>query len=165
MEAPELTGFARALLAVEREPERVLEVECGTGDATLFLAREYPHARVRGADSDEGAVREAASRVGLDPEGRVAFKPGGAAALPFPDDHFDLVTQRRGRLAPAELARVTRPGGLLLVRSDARANGPFGFPRPAPRALRRLGFEPLPGEPGDFLLMRLSGARRAPRRD
>ena len=31
------------------------------------------------------------ARVGLDPEGRVAFKVGAPRGLPFPDDHFDLV--------------------------------------------------------------------------
>ena len=48
---------------------------------------------MRGVDPSEALIREATARVGLDPEGRVAFKVGSAAALPYPDDFFDLVAQ------------------------------------------------------------------------
>ncbi|HEY5977124.1 MAG TPA: class I SAM-dependent methyltransferase [Solirubrobacterales bacterium] len=168
MEAPDLTGFARALLDVEGEPERVLEIGCGAGDATLFLAREYPRARVRGLDASEDAVRAATDRVGLDPEGRVAFKVGEPASLPFPADHFDLVVQRNGRLDPAELARVSRPGGLLIVSGTPRARGPLGTSRDARKPLQGQGFVAAgPGAEsgdGEFLLMRLATAEAdAPR--
>ena len=33
------------------------------------------------------------AKVGLDPEGRVAFRVGDAADLPYPDESFDLVAQ------------------------------------------------------------------------
>lgn len=99
-------------------PERALVVECGDGDAVLFLAREFPAARVRGADSSAALVRAASTRVGLDPEGRVAFKVGKPAGLPYPDGFFDLVAQVGGRPSAGEVARVLRPGGhLVLVNS------------------------------------------------
>lgn len=161
MEALDLTGFASALLSVEGEPERVLEIGCGEGDATLFLAREYPRSRVRGIDASEGAVRAAAARVGLDPEGRIAFKPGRPGELPFPDQHFDLVVQRDGRLAPTELARVSRPDGWLIVPTAIRASGRFGIPRPAASALEARGFRPVErlgaAAGGEFRVMRMSG--------
>jgi len=81
----------------------------------LFLAREYPSARVRGVDSSEEAIRAAVSAVGLDPEGRVAFKQGRSRALPYPDDFFDLVAQAGGSLHPGEIARVLRPDGCLVL--------------------------------------------------
>jgi SAM-dependent methyltransferase len=114
MPSRSMTSLARAVLRVPSAPERVLEVECGEGEGALFLAREYPRARVRGCDRSPEAVRRAAARVGLDPEGRVAFKQA-SAALPYPDDHFDLVVQRRGRVRPRELARVLRSGGHLIL--------------------------------------------------
>jgi ubiquinone/menaquinone biosynthesis C-methylase UbiE len=157
LDAPDLTGFARALLAIEGEPERALEIGCGEGDATLFIAREYPRARVRGIDASEDAVRAAAARIGLDPEGRIAFKPGRPSDLPFPDHHFDLVVQRSGRLAAGELARVSRPGGWLIVPTTIRASGPLGVPRPAARALGARGFKPADAVGGDFRVMRMSG--------
>jgi len=115
MPTPSLTALAAAVLHVRDLPERILEVGCGEGDGVLFLAREFPAARVRGVDPSEQAVAAAVARVGLDPEGRVAFKPGGARRLPYPNGFFDLVALSRGGLRPRELARALRPGGHLIV--------------------------------------------------
>jgi ubiquinone/menaquinone biosynthesis C-methylase UbiE len=109
-----LTAVAAAVLHLPRAPERVLDVGCGEGDVTLFLAREYPAARVRGVDPSPAAVRAAVARVGLDPEGRVAFKQGRPRALPYPDDRFDLVVCGGGSLHAGEAARVSRPGAHLI---------------------------------------------------
>ncbi|HET9163215.1 MAG TPA: class I SAM-dependent methyltransferase [Solirubrobacterales bacterium] len=115
MPSPSLTALAAAVLHVRDLPERILEVGCGAGEGVLFLAREFPAARVRGIDPSEEAIRGAVSRVGLDPEGRVAFKQGKGRTLPYPDAFFDLVAQTGGRLHPRELARVLRPGGHLVL--------------------------------------------------
>jgi ubiquinone/menaquinone biosynthesis C-methylase UbiE len=115
---PPLTPLAAAVLEVG-SPERVLDIECGEGESALFLSREFPSARVRGVDRSERAIRAATARVGLDPEGRVAFKVGRPGSLPFPADHFDLLTIVDAAPAPAESARVLRAGGhLILVRTD-----------------------------------------------
>jgi SAM-dependent methyltransferase len=133
---PPLTPLAAAVLRVGA-PERILEVECGDGEATLFLSREFPRARVRGVDGSERAIRRATARVGLDPEGRVAFKVGKPRALPFPDDNFDLVVLVDAKPAVAETARVLRPGGRLVLAQTAH---PTPLPGSAGRLLRwRLG--------------------------
>jgi ubiquinone/menaquinone biosynthesis C-methylase UbiE len=138
-----MTPLAAAALHVG-SPERILQIECGDGDGALFLAREFPAARVRGADRSADAVRAATARVGLDPEGRVAFKQGTPRALPFPDDHFDLVAALDAKLSPREVARVLRPGGFLIVASSERRGGPLG---PVVRTLRwrlaRRGIDPV----------------------
>jgi SAM-dependent methyltransferase len=115
MPTPSLTALAAAVLHVRDLPERILEVGCGKGEGVLFLAREFPSARVRGVDPSAEAIREAVRRVGLDPEGRVAFKQGKGRELPYPDAFFDLVAEAGGRLRPGELARVLRPGGHLIL--------------------------------------------------
>ena len=56
-------------------------------------------------------IRRAQARIGLDPEGRVAFRVGDAADLPWDDESFDLVTQLNMPPFFAEVARVLRPGG------------------------------------------------------
>lgn len=115
MTSTSLTALAAAVLHRRTGPERILEIGCGEGDGVLFLAREFPSARVRGVDPSEETIRHAVSRIGLDPEGRVAFKPGTPRNLPYPDGFFDLVAQRGGRLHPGEIARVLRAGGQLIL--------------------------------------------------
>lgn len=141
MEAPPLTPLATATLHVG-SPERALAIGCGRGDAAFFLAREFPRARVRGVDRSEQLVREATARVGLDPEGRVAFKAGRPASLPYPDGFFDLVAQIDSRPAAIEIARVLRPRGYLILAVERRPRRPLGFdPQRLGRKLERRGFE------------------------
>ena len=124
-----LAPLAAAVLHVDRAPERILDVGCGTGEGTLFLAREFPQARVRGVDLAEEMIRAAVAKVGLDPEGRIAFKLGDASHLPFPDESFDLVAQLNMPPFFAEIARVLRPGGHAIVASSWGAQTPF-YTRP-----------------------------------
>jgi 23S rRNA (guanine745-N1)-methyltransferase len=154
MPAPPLTPLAAAVLQVG-QPERVLAIDCGDGEGALFLAREFPRASIRGIDRSPEAVRAATSRVGLDPEGRIAFKLGGSRVIPFPDDHFDLLTALDSHPGPTELARVLRPGGHLILASTSN-------PNPASRLLRwrleRSAFELQHSEQsgnGSFLIARL----------
>lgn len=164
MSAPALTPLAAAVLEVG-DPERILEVECGDGEATLFLSREFPRARVRGVDRSQRAIRDATARVGLDPEGRVAYKQGTPGALPFPDDHFDLVVLVDAAPAAAETVRVLRPGGYLVLARTGRTGAPSGFRAWIDR--RRLARQPLEplrsAETGDgsFSVARLPGGGSA----
>jgi ubiquinone/menaquinone biosynthesis C-methylase UbiE len=159
---PPLTPLAAAVLHVG-EPERILQVECGEGEGALFLAREFPSARVRGIDGDVRAIRRASSRIGLDPEGRVAFKQGGPRSLPFPADHFDLLVSLDARPDAGEAARVLRPGGFIALavsRGTIPIRGIGG--RLYRWRLTRLGFEPIWQEAagdGSFSVSRLRGGR------
>lgn len=158
--SPLLTPLAAAVLHVG-DPERILEIECGTGEAALFLAREFPSARVRGVDSSAEAVHQAIARVGLDPEGRIAFKQSAPRSLPFPDDHFDLLVAVDATPAPGEAARVLRPGGFLALASTQAPSTPPGWRgKLLRRGLGRQDFEPIwteaAGE-GSFVVLRLRG--------
>lgn len=140
VQAPALTALATAVLHVP-QPERALEIGCGEGDGVLFLAREFPSARVRGVDRSAEVVRRAVARVGLDPEGRVAFKQGKPRSLPYPDEMFDLVVQTRGVLWAGEVVRVLQPGGHLIYIETPRWSWLPLRPHSLSRGLSRHGFE------------------------
>jgi ubiquinone/menaquinone biosynthesis C-methylase UbiE len=123
-----LAAFAAATARIEAEPERVLDIGCGTGAGTLFLAREFPRASVRGIDLSEEMIREARSKVGLDPEGRIAFKVADAADLPYEDESFDLVAQLNMPPFFEQMVRVLRPGGHVVVATSWGDETPFFTP-------------------------------------
>ena len=139
-----LAPLAAAVLEVSPSPERVLDVGCGTGAGTLFLAREFPQARIRGVDISEEMVDRAVAKVGLDPEGRVAFRVGDAAALPYPDESFDLVAQLNMPPFFDQLSRVLRPGGFVIVAASWGDSTPFYTPEKLLTwKFRQRGVEPV----------------------
>lgn len=138
-----LEPLSVALDAVTVKPERVLDIGCGTGQTTLFLAREYPHAGIRGVDISPEMVRRAGRRLGLDPAARVSFRVADAAALPWPEDSFDLVVQVNVPVFADEVARVLRRPGEYVVISTLGADTPFFTPdRVFARATERAGLDP-----------------------
>ena len=114
---------------------RLLDVCCGTGDLSLALAEAIgPNGSVIGTDFCPEMVDEA--RRKLDGRGGPAdlrFEVADAMALPFPDDTFDGATVSFGirnvvdpRAGLAEMARVVRPGGRVLVLEFGQPAGLFG---------------------------------------
>jgi SAM-dependent methyltransferase len=137
-----LAALAAGLLRVRPEPERALELGTGLGDGALLIAREFPQARVRGVDLSEEMIRRAQRRIGLDPEGRVAFRVADAADLPYEDDSFDLVAQLNMPPFFAETARVLRPGGHFVIAASFGSATPFYTPESVlRRGFARAGLE------------------------
>lgn len=105
--------------AVERSAKAVLDVGSGAGHTALALAARG--LEVVALDLTEPMLeqgRSLARERGLG----LAFQQGDVEALPFPDASFDLVTSRYSahhyahpERAVAEIARVLRPGGALLL--------------------------------------------------
>ncbi|MCU0766740.1 MAG: malonyl-ACP O-methyltransferase BioC [Gammaproteobacteria bacterium] len=104
---------------VRLAPGTVLDAGCGTAVATAELAQRYPDADVVALDFAHGMLRHARGRGGL------ARAPhwvcGDIEALPLAGGSVDLVysnaaLQWSTDLAAtfADLARVLRPGGLLM---------------------------------------------------
>jgi len=113
-------------LAAVRPGDRALDFCCGTGDVSFALARAG--ADVTGLDFSAPMLAVAERRKletrNRKPETRSAplFLQGDAQNTPFPEKHFDVVTISYGlrNLASfeaglAEMFRVTKPGGRLLV--------------------------------------------------
>lgn len=123
-----LATLAAGLDALEMKPEKVLDLGCGTGAGTLFLAREFPTTSIRGLDLSREMIARAQAKIGLDPDARVSFRTGDAAQLPFGDDSFDLVTQVNMPVFFGQIARVLRPGGGLIIAASQGDRTPFSTP-------------------------------------
>ena len=139
-----LAALAGALLYIKPAPERALEIGTGTGEGALLIAREFPQARVRGVDISERMIEAAVAKVGLDPEGRIAFRVADAADLPYDDESFDLIAHLNMPPFIAESARVLRPSGYVVVASSWGAATPFYTPRSAlDWGFAKHGIEPI----------------------
>jgi ubiquinone/menaquinone biosynthesis C-methylase UbiE len=123
-----LATLAAGLDALGLKPEKVLDLGCGTGAGTLFLAREFPTASIRGLDLSTEMIGKAQAKIGLDPDARVSFRTGDAAKLPFGDDSFDLVAQVNMPVFFGQIARVLRPGGGLIIATSQGERTPFSTP-------------------------------------
>ncbi|GAA2703231.1 class I SAM-dependent methyltransferase [Nonomuraea recticatena] len=104
-------------LAGDVTGRRILDAGCGAGP--LFSALRDRGALVTGVDASAGMLEMARLRLGADADLRVVDL---ASPLPFPDDAFDdviasLVLHYLEDWGPtlAELRRVLRPGGRLLI--------------------------------------------------
>ncbi len=114
------------------KPARVLDLATGSGDLALALAKSCPDAEVLGADFCLPMLL-AARRKGV-----ANLVQADGMSLPFSDAAFDAVTIAFGlrnmeswERGLAEIARVLRPGGHVLVLD-------FSIPRPPFRALYRF---------------------------
>jgi demethylmenaquinone methyltransferase/2-methoxy-6-polyprenyl-1,4-benzoquinol methylase len=101
-----------------RPGERILDLAAGTGASSVSLA--LSGAEVVAADFSPGMIAEGRRRHG--DVRNLSFVQADAMALPFGDDEFDAVTisfglrnVRQPRVAIAEMLRVTRPGGRLVI--------------------------------------------------
>lgn len=110
--------YAFALRLVEGK--RVLDAACGEGYGSNLLAGAA--SSVCGVDISEQAIAHARARYGR--RENVEFLVGDAAALDFPDNHFDVVVsfETLEHLAAQEalvagFARVLTDQGILLISS------------------------------------------------
>jgi malonyl-CoA O-methyltransferase len=124
----------RALAALPRTPQRVLDVGTGTGSAAFAAARRFGEAQVVGIDLSEEMLAQARSSTPSELAERVSFEPADAARLPFEDRSFDLVILANMIPFFDELARVVAPGGHLLLSFSAGPETPIWVP---PERLRR----------------------------
>lgn len=146
----ERSEFARLLDQAIAPDARVLEMGCGTGQMSLFLARHQR--QVVGADLTRASLALAAAaarRFGLDAGGRVVFVQTDLAAPGLRPAAFDVVYCSgvlHHTADPAasfrRLARLCRPGGIVIV-------GLYNAYARLPHRFRRL-------------LARLTGYRRFP---
>lgn len=101
-----------------RHGQKILDLAAGTGASSVALAKSG--AEVVAGDFSPGMIAEGKRRHG--DVNNVTFVEADAMNLPFADDEFDAVTISYGlrnvadpRAAIAEMLRVTKPGGTLVI--------------------------------------------------
>src|SRR5690349_11876130 len=119
--------------ALIKAGESVLDVGCGTGEVALLAKKRAKAGKVYGIDPAPEMIavaRSKASRKKLD----IDFRVGVIETLPFSDSSIDVVTSSlmmhhlpedlkvRGL---AEIYRVLKPGGRLLIADFMRPTGSF----------------------------------------
>lgn len=119
--------------ALIKPGDTVLDVGCGTGEVTLWAKAYAKDGNVYGIDPAPEMItvaRSKATRKSLE----IDFRVGVIESLPFPDASIDVVTSSlmmhhlpedlkvRGL---AEIYRVLKPGGRLLIADFLRPTGSF----------------------------------------
>jgi ubiquinone/menaquinone biosynthesis C-methylase UbiE len=109
------------VIGTEAATGPILDVGCGGGQFLGAVARSRPEASLHGADYSVAQVRRAEARL-LGFGERIQIHHASAEKLPFEDHTFAAVVSiasikhwQSQSCALAEMVRVLRPGGLLVV--------------------------------------------------
>ncbi|MBK6594671.1 MAG: bifunctional demethylmenaquinone methyltransferase/2-methoxy-6-polyprenyl-1,4-benzoquinol methylase UbiE [Burkholderiales bacterium] len=120
------------MVANLREGDKVLDIAGGTGDlAMAFAKRVGKSGQVVHTDINEAMLRTGRNRL-LDAGVALPTLVCDAEKLPFADNYFDLVSVAFGLrnmthkdVALAEMQRVLKPGGRLLVLEFSKVAAPL----------------------------------------
>ncbi|XP_008802964.1 probable tocopherol O-methyltransferase, chloroplastic isoform X1 [Phoenix dactylifera] len=105
-----------------KKPKRIVDVGCGIGGSSRYLAKKYG-AKCEGITLSPVQVKRAqALAIAEGLEDRASFQVADALKQPFPDGQFDLVwSMESGEHMPdktkfvGELARVAAPGATIII--------------------------------------------------
>lgn len=122
---PPITRFLRERGGAKGK--RLLDVACGTGRTLGQIAETHPDLKLYGLDLSPYYIQEARETLADIPN--VSLVTENAEDMPFSDQLFDIVTsvylfhelpRNARRRVMAEMRRVLRPGGLLVIEDSAQ---------------------------------------------
>lgn len=113
----------QAIAAIKSQPQRILDLGCGTGSSTLSLKQAFPEAEVIGLDISPYMLLMAeykSKKANL----AILWQQGLAEATSFPDNKFDLISvaflfhETPVHISQAilqECLRLLKPGGQIII--------------------------------------------------
>lgn len=113
----------QAITTVKNQPQRILDLGCGTGSSTLILKQAFPAAEVIGLDISPYMLLMAeykAKQVNL----TISWQQGLAEATGFSEEEFDLISvaflfhETPVHISQAilqECWRLLKPGGQIII--------------------------------------------------
>jgi len=119
--------ITRLLRELGRDDLRLLDVACGTGRTLLQLSMTHPDLRYHGLDLSPYYIKFA--RRLLHPVKHLSLSAENAEAMPYRDEYFDVLVsvhlfhelpRAARRNVIAEMWRVLRPGGLLVIQDSGQ---------------------------------------------
>ena len=120
---------------LSKSDARVLDLCCGTGDMTFALQKQAGGSspQILGADFSHAMLQRALAKSSAKYSRGPRWTEADALKLPFPAEHFDLVTSAFGfrNLADydaglREIARILRPGGECGILDFGEPRGMLG---------------------------------------
>lgn len=109
-------------------PLNILELGCGTGNLSLFVASVFPNAHLTLVDLSHDMLEQAAVKL-ADHADRFTLVEGGFMDVPLADNTYDLVVSsvalhhllddEKARMYP-RIYRSLKPGGLLRIADDVK---------------------------------------------
>ena len=114
-------GNMAALLDLKGD-ESVLDVACGTGHASLAVARTLPRGKVTAVDFSAGMLGQARKKADVFGIGNIEFHEGDMQDIPFPAGTFDAAVCAFGiffvldmETQLAHIASRVKPGGRVMI--------------------------------------------------
>ncbi len=108
---------------VEVAGKRVLDLGCGSGGVTIYIAEKYGPAFITGFDVEQPAIDRAkakAAELPVEVAAHIGFVRGDPGPLPFADASFDVVFSKDAMVHVADkeslfadIFRVLAPGGVI----------------------------------------------------
>lgn len=123
-----------ALRALPAYPHHILDVSTGTGYAAQVAMSKFPEARSYACDLSTSMLSAARANIS-----RTALICCDSAHLPFRSGAFDLVLLQNAPPPLRELARVTTPGGWVILGFSAAGRLPAWLPEKVVRRLATYG--------------------------